>query len=364
MQYPNHFQYLQLHGWQRFCLLLSQRFGWLRGMVFPLLLLFTFALGACQKVTILVERIPAGTKPNEKLYLTGNFNYWDPADANYQLVPNGKGQYLVTLPAGWGTVEYKFTRGDFTTEETNNCGDPLANRKLEIGEADTLRLEIESWKDQGLKNCEHVTMLVTPITPLKADESIFLAGDFNNWNAGEEKYRFKPIGGGLYGLTLKKTVPAIEFKFTRGDWKAEELDEYGNVIENHVFSFGTDDTLRYVIPFWKDRCRAGGDQIYVKVRIPKTTPEGQNIFVAGNFNGWNAAHPQHQLRRIAPYVFAGNFPIEDPSGRNPTEFKFTRGTWASVESETNGRNHPNRIVMHGVLDTLTLDVLAWRDLVH
>ena len=36
-------------------------------------------LGACQRVTITVDTVPANTPANQPLYIVGNFNNWDPA---------------------------------------------------------------------------------------------------------------------------------------------------------------------------------------------------------------------------------------------------------------------------------------------
>jgi hypothetical protein len=318
-------------------------------------------LSACNKVTIVVDKLPNQTSPKDNIYLTGNFNYWDPADSRYQLKPLKNGKLAVTLPIGWGRLEYKFTRGDFTTEEVSSCGYELKPHILSLRNIDTIKVQIESWKDMGLRNCESVMIKVKAVKPLKTGENIYISGNFNKWNASE--YDLKPYKDGSYGISLKKLIPTLEYKFTRGAWNKEEVNEYGGVIENRVFSFGTDDTIDCVIPFWKDQIRIGGNKINFKIKIPENTPERQQLYVAGNFNGWNANNPNHKLEKTKDGYFIGSIDLVDFKGIYPTEFKFTRGTWSSVECEINGRNRPNRSVLVGVLDTLNLEVKAWRDFV-
>lgn len=319
-------------------------------------------LTACGEVTIVVDKLPEGTGA-DKVYLAGNFNFWDPADSRYQLEKREDGSYAVTLPVGWGTVDCKFTRGDWTTVEVNSCGDPIPNRIIDLANQSEIKMAIESWKDIGTRNCQKVNIKVRPIKPLKPGERIHIAGNFNNWTADDPVYELKPAASGYYTIDLTKGESIIEYKFTRGSWEAEELNEYGRVIQNRVFVFGSTDSLELSIPFWKDRCRTGGHEIIVKLLVPPGTPERQRVFVSGNFNGWISDSPSHELKRHSDGSYVGRFNLVDPTGVQPTEFKFTRGSWATVECEPSGRRMENRMVTMGVRDTITLSVKAWLDMV-
>ena len=74
------------------------------------------------------------------------------------------------------------------------------------------------------------------------------------------------------------------------------------------------------------------------IAVPATTPAGATIFVAGSFNEWNPADSAFRLqRRGDAYVIA--LPV---SVRGPVEFKFTLGSWESVEQTASGGDVPNR----------------------
>lgn len=329
---------------------------WLNGC-FALLMMLS--LVACGEVTIVLEDLPQGTPSNSRFFVTGNFNYWDPGDRHYELTPLGGNRYGITLPTGWGKIEYKITRGDWSTEEVDGCGKPVVNRVVDHQANDTVKLRVESWKDLGLVNCRQITLLVTPPPHSPVDDPIYIAGNFNNWEAGNPNYRLSRRPDGLYSLTLYKGLQTVEYKFTRGVWEAEEMGPFGDVAENRVFSYGTEDTLHLRIPFWKDRVHYGGDSVYLKVLVPPSTPAGQNLFVAGNFNNWQAGHPEFKLRRMADGSFAGSFRVL--KSNTLTEFKITRGTWESVEVSAQGNNVANHAFSKSIKDTVYLEVKGWKD---
>lgn len=90
--------------------------------------------------------------------------------------------------------------------------------------------------------------------------------------------------------------------------------------------------------------------------IPQNTPAGDNIFIAGNFNGWNPGDPAYMLVENS---------LEQPQiileGTGGIEFKFTRGSWETVEGNENGQYLPNRTFTFGTADTLELQILSWED---
>ena len=95
-------------------------------------------------------------------------------------------------------------------------------------------------------------------------------------------------------------------------------------------------------------------------RLPRQTPAGATIYVAGSFNGWDAAATAFRLQ---PQT-GGGYAITLPgSVRGLIEFKFTLGGWESVEVDSAGGDVPNRgftvpdsgaSIYHG-------SVAGWRD---
>jgi hypothetical protein len=319
-------------------------------------------LTACHQVTIVVKDIPPNTPPGSALFISGNFNYWDPGDQAYALQFNPKDStYTVTLPKGIGTVDYRFTRGDWTTVEADLCGNPMAAHRLRYQSRDTVPTRILSWKDLGPTRCDQVTFVLDQVpkeTP--PDAPLYLGNNFNNWQAADPKYRLKRTPDGKYYLRLHTSLPEIEYKITRGSWSTDEVDALGNPIPNRVFIFGMQDTVLIGIPAWRDLLPTArhDDWIAIVVTIPPTTPKDSRIFLTGNFNSWDPHDLRYEMHKLRPGVYTINLPRK----REYIEFKFTRGNWSTVEGDAYGNPRENRSFTYGHLDTLNLTVQSWEDL--
>ena len=85
----------------------------------------------------------------DKIFVAGSFNTWNPGDTNYQLSPlplDAEHSYIsIKLPAG--RYEYKFTRGDWGTVETQEAGLDIANRVIEVARDTTVKVSIQGWLD-------------------------------------------------------------------------------------------------------------------------------------------------------------------------------------------------------------------------
>ena len=51
-----------------------------------IIILLTFF--SCNYTVVRVEKVPANTPPGAQIFITGNFNLWDPGDRTYQLMLN------------------------------------------------------------------------------------------------------------------------------------------------------------------------------------------------------------------------------------------------------------------------------------
>ena len=78
-----------------------------------------------------------------------------------------------------------------------------------------------------------------------------------------------------------------------------------------------------------------------RLLLRTSTADTRPVYVAGTFNGWNAAHPDYQLQ---PTSKAGEYRIELnlPPDTSYVEYKYTRGGWESVELSYSGDNTINR----------------------
>ena len=174
--------------------------------------------------------LPPNTPTDQPVYITGNFNNWDPGDSKYQMQLQPDSSYTVIFPPGFGSVEYKFTRGDWTTVEKDMCGYEIGNRSIILGEADTVTNTIESWNDLDPVNCPRVTLVLSDIpdnTPV--NEPISVAGNFNSWDP--ENTILKKNNSGDYYITINRLpgISVLEYKIFRGELSAAEADEFGNI---------------------------------------------------------------------------------------------------------------------------------------
>jgi len=115
-------------------------------MKYPvLLLLLVLQIHTHSQTTILVEKIPANTPENAKIYITGSFNGWNPADTAYLLKKSRMGYYIQfnEIPP---KTEFKFTLGSWQTVETNIDGTDIQNRTIKHVNR-TQKMNIENWKN-------------------------------------------------------------------------------------------------------------------------------------------------------------------------------------------------------------------------
>ncbi|MFC5468967.1 carbohydrate binding domain-containing protein [Cohnella suwonensis] len=92
---------------------------------------------------------PSNTPFGDSLYMAGTFNGWSPADPNYRMTKNANGTYSVTLQLPEQTrIEFKITRGNWTTVEVNLNGQDIQNRTYTtVGGTEAVNLTIQKWKD-------------------------------------------------------------------------------------------------------------------------------------------------------------------------------------------------------------------------
>jgi len=93
--------------------------------------------------------------------------------------------------------------------------------------------------------------------------------------------------------------------------------------------------------------------------IPANTPANAKIHMVGTFNNWDPADATKILTKNA----SGQYSITFTPPTGLMKFKFTRGSWATVEGNANGTFLPDReLTYSGSATTVTLSVLTWEDL--
>lgn len=110
------------------------------------------AIGWCLmtqgQVTLIVDEVPANTPAGADIFVAGNFQGWAPGDSAYRLVPDSTQEiYQLTVSPGAGSMSFKFTRGSWTTVESDMNGNFIPNRSHTPSGVDTLYLQIAGWED-------------------------------------------------------------------------------------------------------------------------------------------------------------------------------------------------------------------------
>ncbi|MDM1346163.1 esterase [Myroides marinus] len=88
---------------------------------------------------------------DERIYLTGNFNQWNPQDERYLLQRDSQVANLYTIEVEdipHGVLEYKFTRGTWQSLESSNEGRLVNLHDVVITSDTVLHNTIPAWRDQ------------------------------------------------------------------------------------------------------------------------------------------------------------------------------------------------------------------------
>lgn len=101
-------------------------------------------------------------------------------------------------------------------------------------------------------------------------------------------------------------------------------------------------------------------QLIIQVSsLPANTPPDSDIYLAGTFNDWDPANADYILQEVS----AGTFELTLTVDPGTYEFKFTRGSWPTVEGTAQGGFRPNRqITYNGGNQIEALTIAGWEDI--
>jgi predicted alpha/beta superfamily hydrolase len=115
--------------------------------------------------------------------------------------------------------------------------------------------------------------------------------------------------------------------------------------------------MKYLLPFLLILAigTATAQTTLVVRDIPADTPADGNIYIAGSFNGWNPGDNQYRLTRED----GGYYRIILNHTGN-IQFKFTLGSWNSVETDGSSADIPNRELALVPGDSVFLAIEGWK----
>lgn len=195
---------------------------------------------------------------------------------------------------------------------------------------------------------------------LKEEKRLFMATDFNNWDPGSADFELKKDEKGTYSIVLPDTFPYFEYKFTQGSWLSAEGGPNGYARPNRIYerdSSKSPKTIRVAIETWE----SVPQYEFIVTSTPQNTPHDAQIYISGNFNNWNSSDPTYRLKK----QLDGSYRILVYSQLPKLEYKFTRGSWESVEGRTSGKARPNRVFFKNKNMTnkiSDIEILSWEDL--
>lgn len=112
---------------------------------------FLLAISTRSQVTFIIDSLPAYTPPGDILYIAGDFQGWNPGDPDYALQKNVEDKWFIqldTMPETT-TIQFKFTRGDWSKVEKGIMGEEIPNRVFTYGNGDTVGIIVYNWADNG-----------------------------------------------------------------------------------------------------------------------------------------------------------------------------------------------------------------------
>jgi hypothetical protein len=202
----------------------------------------------------------------------------------------------------------------------------------------------------------------TPSYTPKTD-TLYLVTSLDNWQIADPAKRFKLYPDGYYRLTIDiKDVKKFEYKINRGDWDKVEGNNWGDFLSNRRFNYN--DSIYEVklrVESWQDLHDIEFPPIQIVVMsVPENTPHDASIFVAGTFNNWMDNDPAYQLIKRPDGTYIG----EIQAGLDSISFKFTRGSWESIEGRWDGGMRSNReyIANRSYNKQIVAEIQSWHDL--
>jgi predicted alpha/beta superfamily hydrolase len=98
-----------------------------------------------------------------------------------------------------------------------------------------------------------VTFIVDKVAALEAsNQSLYLAGDFNNWSAADITWKMQLDGTGRYQLTKTMQKGNYSFKITKGTWESVECNAAGGDIANRDIVISHDTIIVINVKGWRD----------------------------------------------------------------------------------------------------------------
>lgn len=250
------------------------------------------AMGWAEEVTFRVT-VPGNTPAGESVYVVGNLaglGEWDPGALEMTSVESGIWEIVLDLPDG-ASIEYKYTRGGWSSVEKTSDGAESDNRTVRIAAGMIIEDEVPRWADvtPGPK-AKPVTsatgkmvvlfrVVVPPKTP--EGEPVYISGDlpeFGVWDGG--RVEFTQVEPGVWEAEVEFSAAGwAEYKYTRGGWGTVEKKADGGEADNRRIMVEPGALIEDVVIAWADVPAEGG----AEVTLLSNTDLSSSMMVNGRY---------------------------------------------------------------------------------
>ncbi|MEL6635650.1 MAG: alpha/beta hydrolase-fold protein [Bacteroidota bacterium] len=111
---------------------------------------------------------------------------------------------------------------------------------------------------KGSTASEATRLRIELTTAEQDDRPIYITGNFNAWRVDQAEFCLQRREDGSYHLDFPEEVAVpdpIEYKYVKGSWANEEVDQFGNKLNNRQV-FGPEGVIRDHVPRWRRNGRA------------------------------------------------------------------------------------------------------------
>ena len=119
-------------------------------------------------------------------------------------------------------------------------------------------------------------------------------------------------------------------------------------------------TLTIIIILCMFAIRISAQVTFVVQSLPANTPAQDQLYIAGDFTAWNPGLSQYMMQKNGDGKWSITLPAQ--TAGTVIKFKFTRGSWATVEKDAAGNEMTDRTFTFGSSNSVNIIISNWADI--